>query len=207
MNILIADDHSAIRTGIKHILTEEFGNIDFFEVAVAEEVISKSSSLKLDLIILDINFPGISGLDILKQLKSIDVGVPVLVFSFHQEDQFAVRALRAGASGFLSKDAPNSEILKAIRQILNGRKYISQKTAELMSNYLEGNISQSHELLSDREYQTLIMIAAGKSVSRIAEDLALSVPTISTYRTRILEKMKMKSNAEIIRYVIENKLT
>ena len=207
MTVLIADDHAAIRAGLKHILSGEFGGIKFSEASTAAQVMQKAITKNPDLIILDINLPGRSGLDVLKQLRSMQSTAPVLVFSFHQEEEFAVRALKAGANGFLSKDVPDYEFIKAITQILNGKKYISQKTAELMARQLGNGNLRPHELLSDREYQILILIASGKSITRIASEIALSVTTISTYRSRLLNKMHLKSNADITRYVIENKLS
>lgn len=208
MRILIADDHAAIRIGLKHILITEYGNsLQFTEAVSAEETIRITAEGKWDLIILDINLPGRNGLDVLRQFKNAGNKTPVLVFTFHQDEQFAVRAFKAGADGFLTKGASDTEIIKAIRQVLGGRKYLPLSVAEFMASQLEGQqYAMPHERLSDREYQTLIMIGSGKAVSQIAKELSLGVPTISTYRARILEKMNMKTNADLTRYVIENKL-
>jgi len=205
--ILIADDHFAIRSGIKHILANEFSGIQFGEATSAAEVFQQIKLQPWDILILDINFPDRNGLEILKQLKEEGTGIPILVFSMYREEQIAVRALKAGASGYLAKDAGDRELVKAIQQLLNGRKYISLSVAELLASQLEAPYDKApHEILSDREYQTLILIASGKSVSQIAAEISLSVPTISTYRARILEKMGLKNNAEITHYVIDNRL-
>jgi DNA-binding NarL/FixJ family response regulator len=207
MKILIADDHSAIRIGLKHILKHEFENSEFAEAANSAEVLQLATSKPWDVIILDINMPGRNGLEVLRQLNDIGLKIPVLVFSFHQEYQVAIRALRSGAAGFLSKDASDEEIVKAIRQITQGRKYITMAVAEMIASQLESPEDRMpHELLSEREFQTLLLIASGKTVSQVAEELSLSVPTISTYRSRIMEKMNMRTNADLTRYVLENRL-
>jgi DNA-binding NarL/FixJ family response regulator len=205
--ILLADDHFAIRAGIKHILKNEFPGMEFGEATSATEVFYKIKSQKWNIIILDINLPGRNGLDILKQLKDEKIGIPVLVFSMHREEILAVRALKAGASGYLSKDAAGSELVKAMHQILSGRKYITMKVAELMVSQLENPENKApHELLSDREYQTLLLIASGLTISQIASRLSLGISTISTYRARILRKMGLKNNVELTHYAIDNKL-
>ena len=207
MRVLIADDHIAIRIGLKYILSAEFGKVSFAEASTSAKALQMLENEKWDLIILDIGLPGRSGLDVLKQMSDSNNKSPVLVFSFHKEHQFAIRALKAGAAGFLSKDSPDTEIIKAIRQILVGRKFITLSVAESMIRQL--NTTEQHELhenLSDREFETLLLIASGKTVSQIAKELSLSVPTISTYRARILEKMQMKTNAELMQYVLEKKL-
>ena len=194
MKILVADDHAAVRLGLKHILQSEFSTLEFAEASTSAEALKLATSHEWDMIILDIDLPGRNGLDVLKQLQEQSVQAPVLIFSFHHEDQFAVRALKAGAWGFLSKDAPDTEIIKSIRQIL---------MASQLTTPGEGQV---HELLSDREYETFLLLAAGKTVSEIASQLSLGIPTISTYRSRVLEKMQMKNNAELTRYAMENKL-
>jgi DNA-binding NarL/FixJ family response regulator len=205
--ILIADDHSAIRSGVKHILVNEFSNIEFGYATNAGEVLQLVNEENWDVIILDIDLPGRNGLDILKQLKDESFNIPVLVFSLHREEQIAVRALKAGAYGYLAKDAADTELVKAINTILAGKKYISTLVSEQLISQLEnpGN-RHPHELLSDREYQTMLFIASGKTVTQIAEELSLSHPTISTYRARILQKMGMKNNAEITNYAIRQNL-
>lgn len=205
--ILIADDHSAIRTGVKQICTNGFPSLQFDEAVNYAEVFQKLKENNWDILILDIDLPGRNGLDILKQIKTEKLKVPVLMFSFHSEEQIALRALKIGASGYLSKEAADMELIKAINQIMQGKKYVSQSLSEKLLDMLDDNSDkQPHELLSDREYQTLLLIASGKTVSEIAEILYLSTPTVSTYRARILEKMKLKNNAELTTYAISQKL-
>ena len=205
--ILIADDHFAIRVGIRHLLGNEFIHAVFGEATNAREVFEKIDQERWDILILDINMPGKNGFEILKQLREQKSSIPVLVFSMHREDLVALRALKAGASGYLSKDSADIELPKAVHQVLSGRKYITLSVAELMASQLQYPESQApHELLSDREYQTMLMIASGKTVSQIAEELSLGVSTISTYRMRILEKTGLKNNAELTHYVLEQRL-
>jgi len=205
--ILIADDHSAIRIGVKQICTSEFPAVQFGEAVNYSEVFQKLKENEWDILILDIDLPGRNGLDILKQIKIEKLKVPVLMFSFHSEEQIALRALKIGASGYLSKDAADLELVKAINKILDGHKYVSQSLSEKLLEMLDGDPNKEpHELLSDREYQTLLLIASGKTVSEIADILCLSTPTVSTYRARILEKMRLKNNAELTTYAINQKL-
>lgn len=205
--ILIADDHSAIRNGVKLILSEGFGEAECGEASNAAEIFQRMKEKSWDLLILDVDMPGRNGFEVLKQLKEEKNPVHVLIFSMHPEDQLALRALRAGASGYLSKDVADTELIKAINQILQGRKYITPQVAEqLVSQFGNPADKPLHELLSDREYQTMLLIASGKTVSQIAQDLSLSVPTVSTYRARILEKMGMRTNAELASYAIRNHL-
>lgn len=205
--ILIADDHSAIRIGIKQICAGEFPAVQFGEATNYAEVFQKLHETDWDLLILDIDLPGRNGLDILKDIRADKMKIPALMFSFHSEEQIAYRALKIGASGYLSKDAADTELVKAINQIFNGRKYVTQALSEKLLYMMDDSMAKEpHELLSDREYQTFIMIASGKTVSEIADELFLSKPTVSTYRARILEKMKLKNNAEIMSYAVGQKL-
>lgn len=205
--ILIADDHQIVRKGLKQIISDEFGDTQFGEAANAIEVFKRMKENEWDILILDINMPGRSGLDVLKQLKDEKSGMPVLILSMHPEDIVAVRALKSGASGYLPKDSADTELVNAIRQIFNGKKYITPSVAEQVVLQIENPQGKDpHELLSDREFQTLLLIASGKSVSEIANNLSLSVATVSTYRARILEKMNLKTNADLINYSIQNKL-
>ena len=205
--ILIADDHSAIRNGVKLILSNEFADVEFGEAVNASEVFKHVNNKKWDVIILDMDMPGRNGLEVIKQLKDDKANIPILMFSMHPEGQIAVRALKAGASGYLSKDTADTELVKAIQLIFSGRKYITPLLAELLADQLENPQDKApHELLSDREYQTMLLIATGKTVSQIAEELSLSVATISTYRARILEKTGMKTSAELTSYTIRNNL-
>jgi two-component system invasion response regulator UvrY len=205
--ILIADDHPAIRNGVRLILKEEFSEVEFGEAANAIEIFKKLREQKWDLLILDIDMPGRNGLEVLKQLKDEGVKMPVLVFSMHPEEQIAIRAMRSGASGYLSKESASEDMAKAVHLILSGRKFITSTLAEQLALLLEHPTEQApHESLSDREYQTMLLIASGKTISEIAEQLSLGVPTISTYRSRILEKTGMKTSAEITSYAIRNNL-
>lgn len=205
--ILLADDHPSIRNGVKQILTRELTEIEFGEATNSVEIFQKIKEKKWDILILDMDMPGRNGLEVLKQLKDEKTNIPVLMFSMHPEAQIAIRALKLGASGYLTKDSAATELPKAISLILNGKKYITPSLAEQLISQMENpQNKEPHELLSDREYETLLLIAKGKTVSEIAIELSLGAPTISTYRTRILEKMDLKNNAELISYAIRNNL-
>jgi len=207
MKILITDDHAVLRRGLKQILEDGFGKIQFGDAANASEAIAQVAKEQWDLVVLDITMPGRSGLDALKEIKALKPNMRVLVLSVHSEDQFAVRVLKAGASGFLNKDSAPEELVKAVRRVLAGGRYVSASLAEKLAGTLEKKDSEfPHQQLSDREFQVLRMIGSGKTVSEIAEELSLSVKTVSTYRTRILEKMNLSTNAELTRYSFENKL-
>jgi len=207
IKILIADDHPIVREGLKQILHEAPDMVVADEASNGREVLEKVWKNDYDVIVLDISMPGMSGLDILKQLKSHKPELSVLILTVHSEEQYAVRVLRAGASGYLTKESAPDELVKAIRKVSLGRKYVSPSLAEKLAYDLEiDSEKQLHETLSDREYEVMCMIASGKTVKQIAEELCLSIKTISTYRSRILEKMKMKSNAELIHYAIQNRL-
>ena len=207
IKILIADDHSAIRMGVKQICVSEFPAVMFGEATGYAEVFQKIKEADWDILILDIDLPGRNGLDILKQLKAEKIKIPVLMFSFHSEEQIAMRALKLGAAGYLSKDAADLELVIAINKIISGKKYVSQSLSEKLLSLLDdAGDKEPHELLSDREYQTLLLIASGKTVTEIAGILFLSSPTISTYRARILEKMKLKNNSELTTYALSRKL-
>ncbi len=207
INVLIADDHPVVRQGIKQILAEDSEIGELGEAKNSQEVMDQVRKNGWDVIILDITMPGRGGLDTLKEIKGEKPKIPVLILSIHPEDQYAVRALKAGAAGYLTKESAPDDLLKAIKKVHSGGKYISNTLAEKLALHLERDAQkQPHEGLSDREYQVLCMIASGKKVKDIAENLSLSVKTISTYRARILEKMKMKSNADLIHYAIQNRL-
>lgn len=207
INVLIADDHPVVRQGIKQILAEDSEIGELGEAKNSLEVMEQIRKSNWDVIILDITMPGRGGLDTLKEIKGEKPKLPVLILSIHPEDQYAVRALKAGAAGYLTKESAPDDLIKAIKKVNLGGKYISNSLAEKLALHLERDAQkQPHEALSDREYQVLCMIAAGKKVKDIAESLSLSVKTISTYRARILEKMKMKSNADLIHYAIQNRL-
>ena len=205
--ILVADDHFAIRSGVKNILSGVFPDMEFGEAINAAETLQQLEASVWDVLILDIDFPGRSGLDVLGYMKREHIKTPVLLFSFHREEQVALQAFRAGASGYLSKDVADVELIAAIKNLLNGRKYISQQVSEQLVTLLQKPQEVApHELLSTREFQTLLLIAKGKTVSQIAADLNLSLSTINTYRIRILEKMDAKTNAELTSYVFRNNL-
>ena len=207
LRILIADDHAIIRKGLKQILLEEYPSATIEEVNDAEAAINKTITNEWDILICDLSMPGRSGLDVLQHVKQNLLKLPVLILSIHPEEQYAIRALRAGAAGYLSKDAATEELVKAVQRILQGRKYISSSLAEIMASELDQDTSKPpHELLSDREFHVFKLIADGKSVSEIAEQLSLSITTVSTYRSRILEKMEIKTNADMTRYALENKI-
>jgi len=207
IKILIADDHPIVRKGLKQILAETPNIIVAGEANNGAEVLTKVLKNEYDMVLLDISMPGRDGIDTLKELKDLKPNLPVLVLSIHSEDQYAVRVLRAGAYGYLTKESAPEELISAIRTVSLGRKYISPSVAEKLVFNLNNNApKQPHEKLSDREYQVMDLIASGKTVKEISEDLSLSVKTISTYRARILEKMKMKNIAELIRYAIKNGL-
>lgn len=207
IKILLADDHTVVRKGLIQILMDEFTLTDFTEVSNGNELILAARNGDWDIIITDLSMPGRNGLDTLKQLRSELPSIPVLVLSIHSEDQYAVRVLKAGASGYLTKESAPDELVKAVRQILQGNKYISSSVAEkLLDSIDKGHSGMPHELLSDREFDVLRLIASGKTISEIAEILSLSVNTISTYRMRILEKMNLKSSSELTHYAISNKL-
>ena len=207
LRILIADDHAIIRRGLKQILLEEYPTAIIEEATDAEGVIQKTISDEWDIIICDLSMPGRSGLDVVQQVKQNFPKLPVLVVSIHPEEQYAIRVLKTGAAGYLSKDAAPEELVKAVHRVLQGRKYISPSIAEKMATELDQDTSKPpHEVLSDREFDVFTMVASGKTVSEIAEQLSLSITTVSTYRARILVKMNMKTNADLTRYGLENKL-
>ena len=207
LRILIADDHTVVRKGLKQILLEEFPNALIDEVPDAEELINKVMSGKWDVVVSDLSMPGRSGLDALQQIKLSYPDLPVLILSIHPEEQYALRALKSGASGYLSKDTAPDELVKAVKKVLLGKKYISHAIAEkLASTFSAGYNKPLHENLSDREFDVMKLLANGKSVSDIAEMLSLSVTTVSTYRARVMAKMNLRSNSDLTRYAIENKL-
>ncbi|HEY8968145.1 MAG TPA: response regulator transcription factor [Puia sp.] len=207
LRILIADDHTVVRRGLKQILTEEFRSADIEDVADAEELLKKVLKESWDVVISDISMPGRSGLEILQQIKQHYPRLPVLILSIHPEDQYALRVLKAGASGYLNKDSAPEELVKAVHQVLLGKKYITTSVAERLATMLdEGMEKMPHENLSDREFEVLKLLAAGNAVSDIAEKLSLSATTISTYRARIMTKMNCKNNADLTLYAINHKL-
>jgi DNA-binding NarL/FixJ family response regulator len=207
LRILIADDHPIVRQGLRQIIAETSDMAVADEASNGWEVLSKVRAGYYDVVLLDISMPGRSGVDILKELKNERPGLPVLILSIHPEEQYAVRAFRTGASGYLTKESAPDELVAAIRTVSKGRKYVSSSLAEQLASSLETSAEQlRHETLSDREYQVMLLIASGKTVKEIGEELSLSIKTISTYRARILEKMRMKNNAELTYYAMKNRL-
>jgi two-component system invasion response regulator UvrY len=204
---IIADDHTIVREGLKQILNETNDVSVSGEAKNGGELLEELRRQKFDVVVLDISMPGINGLDALKQIKIINPNLPVLVLSMHPEEQYAIRVLKAGASGYLTKESASEELLNAIRRIASGRKYVSPSLAEKLAVELDVDREKPlHETLSDREYQVLCMIASGRTVKEIAGELSLSVKTVSTYRSRILDKMHMANNAQLTYYAIENDL-
>jgi two-component system invasion response regulator UvrY len=208
IRILIGDDHAIVRKGLRQILLEEYPSAQIEESNDAEGMIKQIIKAEWDMIICDLSMPGRSGLDVVHYLKQNSIKTPILILSIHPEKQYAIRALKAGASGYLSKEAAAVELVKAVQRVMQGRKYISASIVEKMTEDLgqEDSDKAPHEFLSDREFDVFKLIASGKSVTEIAEKLSLSATTVSTYRSRVLVKMGMKTNAELTRYALENKL-
>ena len=207
IRVLIADDHTVVRRGLKQILLEGFPTARIEEVPDAEELIKRVMQAEWDVVISDLSMPGRSGLEALQQIKQLQPKLPVLILSIHPEEQYAIRVLKAGASGYLSKDSAPDELVNAVQRVLLGKKYITDTIAEKLASVLDQDSNKSpHEYLSDREFSVLKMLAGGKSVSEIAESLFLCVTTVSTYRSRIMAKMNMKSNADLTLYAVEHKL-
>lgn len=207
INIIIADDHPLIRKGIKDILEEE---IDFKVVATAafpHEILTGIKDHNPDVLITDLSMPGRSGLDLISDVKQLYPKLPILVLTMHPEERFAVRALKAGVAGYLTKDTKPEEIIKAVRQINDGRKFITPSIAEKLATEFHRDLDKlPHEILSDREFQVFRMIASGEKARDIAVKLSLSIRTVHTYRARILEKMKMKTDTELTLYAIDHQL-
>jgi DNA-binding NarL/FixJ family response regulator len=207
IRIFITDDHSLIREGLKKIINDEKDISIIGEAGNAKDTMSFVLSKNIDILILDLNLPDKNGLDLLKELKSLKPELKILILSMHPEDRFAMRVLRAGASGYITKESVGEELVRAIRKVYNGGKYVSESLAEMLAIEIQGGGDKPiHEILSDREFQVLQMIASGKTLAEISETLSLAVTTISTYRARVLEKLNLHSNAELIHYAITNKL-
>jgi DNA-binding NarL/FixJ family response regulator len=208
MKVLIVDDHAIVRHGLKQILLERYPGASIAEAENGLDAITRAREHDWDIVVLDISMPGKSGLEVLKELRQIQPKTPVLILTAHPEEQYAIRVLRAGAAGYLTKESAADQLVAAVQRLIGGGKHISQNVAELLATKLyAAEENPAHETLSDREYQVLCLIASGKTIGHIARDLALSANTISTYRVRILEKMGMTTNADLTRYVIENGLS
>ena len=206
MKILIVDDHTIFREGLKRILSEEFSGVVFGEACNATEALEQVWKRKWDIVLLDITMQGRSGIDVLKEIRNSAQDLPVLILSGHPEEQYAVRVIRAGAGGYLTKESASRELCNAIKRLLSGARYISANVAEQLAAEIQAPHKDPHEALSNREYQVMLLIAAGKAPKEIASELSLSAKTISTYRSRVLEKLRLKNNAEIMLYVVERKL-
>jgi two-component system invasion response regulator UvrY len=207
MKILLIDDHAVVRQGLKLILADHIRSARFGEAQNAGEALNRVSKETWDVAVLDITMPGRNGWEVLREIKRLRPKLPVLVLSMHPEDQFAVRMLKNGAAGYLTKESAGEELAGAIKKVVSGGRYVSPSLAERMAAYLDIDVQKPpHERLSDREFQIMRMMASGKPVSQVARELSLSVQTISTYRARILEKMDLKNNAEMTRYAIEKGL-
>jgi DNA-binding NarL/FixJ family response regulator len=207
IHVIIADDHPIVRAGMKQILADFEDIFVAAEAGDGEDLLKKIKENRFDVVLLDITMPGMGGLETLKRVKTLNKELPVLMLSIHDEEQFALRTLKAGAAGYLTKGSAPDELVRAIRQVSKGRKYISQDFAEKLATELHQDFQRlPHERLSDRELQVLCMMAAGKTASGMASELHISVKTVSTYRSRILEKMGMASNAELIAYAVKNNI-
>jgi DNA-binding NarL/FixJ family response regulator len=207
MNILIVDDHAVIHQGLRRILDDEFERVTFGDARHSQEALDLVSREHWDVIILDIDLPGRGGLDLLKQLRADRPNLPIIIFSMHSEEQFAIRAFKGGASGYVAKESDSAQLVEAIRKVIRGGRYVSPALAEKLAADLSRDMSlEPHEILSDREFEVMRMIVAGKTTTAIADQLSLSVKTVSTYRTRILEKLQLKSTSELIRYGVDHAL-
>lgn len=205
--ILLVDDHAVVRRGVRDILTESLGKVSFGEAGKPSEAIDLLQGEDWDVVVLDISLPGRGGLDALRDIKRLKPQVPVLVLSMHAEDHYALRALRAGASGYVNKDSAAEELAGAVRKVLSGGTHVSVRLAETLAKSLRSDTSRpAHERLSDRELEVLRGLAAGKTVKELGIELSLSEKTVSTYRTRLLEKMQMRTNAELIQYALREGL-
>ena len=207
IKIIIADDHPMLRSGMIQTINKEVDMKVVLEAESGEELLSKLDNQEFDVVVLDIGLPGRSGLEILKEIKKLYPKIPVLMYSGYQEDRYGLRAIQAGANGYISKEDTKSNLIDAIRKIKTGKRYITAELAEILANEVDKDIDkQPHERLSDREFEIMRHIALGKSVSQIAERLSISVNTVNTYRARILQKMGMNSNTQIALYALENNI-
>lgn len=209
MKILLVDDHALVRRGVAHVLREDLPDLTIVEKGTAQDAIEATQTTSWDLVILDINLPDKSGLDALKDIKRVCPDLPVLILSLYPEAHYARRALKAGASGYLTKDSAPEEVTTAVKRILQGGRYVSAALAEQLAADLgttSGEAREPHEMLSDRELEVLRLIGSGNTPTEIAEQLTLSIKTVSTYRARILEKLSLRTTAELIRFAVDHQL-
>ena len=207
IRILIADDHAIVRHGLKQIIEESGEMRVVVEAESGSDALRKIRETDCDAVLLDISMPDMSGIDVLKQIHAERPQLPILILSIYPEDQYAMRLIKAGAAGYMTKESAPAEVVRALLRVASGKKYISPAVAEILANDLGADEEKlPHQMLSDREYQIFMLLASAKTVSEIADDLALSVKTISTYRSRVLEKMRLNNNAELMRYAIDHHL-
>jgi DNA-binding NarL/FixJ family response regulator len=208
IRILLVDDHAVVRVGLKQVLAESIPGSVFEEAGSAEDALSQVRQATFDIVILDIALPGESGLDVLKKIKQIRPDLPVLMLSVYAEEEFAVRTVRAGAAGYVTKKAASTDLAEAVRRVVAGGRYVTAAVAEKLAEEIQRGAAPSpHERLSDREYQVFRLLGMGKSVTQAAEEMSLSVQTISTYRARILQKMGLSTNADLVEYVFRSRLS
>lgn len=206
-HILLVDDHAAIRRGISEILTAEIEGLEFGFAASEADAMNALGRKTWDLVTVDLNLPGRGGMDLIRDIKALDRPPKILVYTMHREDQLGIRALRSGADGYLTKESHPNEVVVAVRALLQGRRYIGATLAEqLATAVVEPESSSPHEALSEREYQVLVRLASGHSLTQVADELSLSIKTVSTYRGRVLEKLHLTRNSELVRYALNHKL-
>ena len=208
--IMIVDDHTIVRNGIMRLLQDLLEEpIDFHEAGNGQQALDSISSGDFNLVLLDISLPGRNGLDVLRQIRQLQPTLPVLVLSMYSDNQYAVRALRAGASGYVTKDSAAEVLKQAVETVLGGKRYVSTQQGDLLAEAISETHDETepHKLLSDREFQFACLLTAGKTMTEIAQELSLSVKTVSTYRTRVLEKLRLRTNAEIINYCLTHSIT
>lgn len=207
LKVLIVDDHPIVRQGVKQILLESELAVTTDEASSGNEAINKTMSTNYDLVLLDITMPGLGGFTTLEEIKSIKPRLPIVILSMHTEEEHGRRALRAGASGYLAKESATTELISAVKTVINGQKYVSPNLAAILAEDLASRGDElPHHILSNREYEVMLSIAGGKSIKEIAREISISESTVRTYRFRVLEKLRVKNDIEITRYVLKNKL-
>jgi two-component system invasion response regulator UvrY len=207
MRILIVDDHSVVRRGLRQLLAEACPTAEFGEAETSQKTLEHVWHTDWDIVVLDLNIPGRNGLEVLKEIKASKPKTRVLVLSMHSEDQYALRAIKAGADGYVTKESADEQLVDAVKTVIAGRKFVSPRLAQILAeSAVPGHNGNPHDTLSDREFEVFRMLAAGRGVSEIAVELSLSIKTISTYRTRVLEKLNLKTNSDLIRYAVHHGL-